>query len=226
MKSITLTLGLLLLSTGIAAAQDIPLSQILIEGENWKEKGVGKEFDLGTWFANTKSGFDYHISGGSLLGKGDTRLKLPEKLTKPSGMVLWPDDGTLVIGDAEGKHLWAFRVEKDGSLSSADPYYALRMKPGEKASQVSALTVDDKGRLYACTPLGIQVFDPTGRLSGVIEKPQEGKMTGIAFGGENGDLLLVAYGDKLFSRKMQGKRVKTEKPEPDTVKKDKPKDKE
>src|SRR5262249_55513948 len=104
-------------------------------------------------------------------------------LNRPSGITLWPDGRRLVVGDADGKHLWAFRVEKGGDLTAGDRYYALRVKRGQTKSGVTALTVDDKGRLFACTPLGVQVFDPTGRLCGVLLKPSDVDPTAIAFGG-------------------------------------------
>ena len=81
--------------------------------------------------------------------------------------MLWPDEGHLVIGEADGAYLWAVRIEKDGSFGPGDRYYSLRTRPNEKM-HVAAMTMDAGYLLYACTPLGIQVFDPTGRLSGVI----------------------------------------------------------
>ena len=73
-------------------------------------------------------------------------MTLPEKLQSPSVLAIWPDQGTLVVGDAKGKHLWAFRCEKDGTLTAGEPYYALRLRTGEKESHVTALTVDTKGQ--------------------------------------------------------------------------------
>jgi gluconolactonase len=67
------------------------------------------------------------------------------------------------------------------------------------------MTMDAGGLLYACTPVGIQVFDPTGRLSGVIAAPAKEELTSIAIGGEKGDTLFVACGDKVYARKIQGK---------------------
>src|SRR5262245_23446251 len=34
----------------------------------------------------------------------------------PNGVILWPDEGTLVVTDSDDPHLWTFRVEADGSL--------------------------------------------------------------------------------------------------------------
>ena len=136
-----------------------------------------------------------------------TDLKLPG-LKSPSCLTLWPDEGHLVIGEADGAYLWAVRIEKDGSFGPGDRYYSLRTKPNEKM-HVTAMTMDAGYLLYACTPLGIQVFDPTGRLSGVIAAPSKETMTAITIGGEKADTLYVAAGDKIYARKIQGKATYT-----------------
>src|SRR5258705_13997857 len=83
----------------------------------------------------------------------------------PSGLAFWKDGGTLVVGDAAGKHLYAFRVKDDGTLDAKEKYYTLRVRPKEP-SGVKALVLDADRRLYAATNLGVQVFDPTGRTCG------------------------------------------------------------
>lgn len=127
----------------------------------------------------------------------------------PSCLVLWPDEAQLVIGDAGGKYLWTARVEKDGKLGSLNPYYLLRVQSGTEASRVRALVIDAGNLLYAASPLGVQVFDPTGRLCGVIAAPAHEEMTAITVGGKDADTLFVACGDKIYSRKIQGKAVYT-----------------
>jgi sugar lactone lactonase YvrE len=121
-------------------------------------------------------------------------------LNQPSGLALWADQATLVVGDAAGNHLWAFRVVMDGALTAGDAYYALRTRPKE-ASGVVALTPDASGRLYAATREGVQVFDPTGRISGVLLRPERAAVTGVAFGGEALDRLFIACGGNVYVRK-------------------------
>jgi enterochelin esterase family protein len=281
---------LLVLITTPAAAQDMPLSQILIDGEGWKsvtgpfkairaltaEKdgsiivlqaaetslviidGTGKAVQGGLRNASNVSGLTvgvdgelffflpaerelarigrrastivagkYDVTGHDLVvapNKGfyctvpdegavyllDTiigkKRKVADGIIKPTGLVLWPDQGTLVVGDAGGKHLYAFRIDKDGSLSAREGYYTLRLRPGETASGVGGLTVDAARRLYAATPVGVQVFDPTGRMSGVLLNPTPDAVpTAVAFGGADGDLLYAACGDRLFVRKTKVK---------------------
>ncbi|MBI1833169.1 MAG: SMP-30/gluconolactonase/LRE family protein [Planctomycetes bacterium] len=125
-------------------------------------------------------------------------------LSNPACLTLWPDEGHLVIGETDGAYLWAVRIEKDGRFGPGDRYYSLRTKAGVKM-HVAAMTMDAGYLLYACTPLGIQVFDPTGRLSGVIAAPSKDATTAITIGGAKADELFVAAGDKIFARKIQGK---------------------
>lgn len=157
-----------------------------------------------------------HVRGFSTDGSRnwiwETKPVKLKGLKSPSCITIWPDEGHLVIGEADGAYLWAVRIEKDGSLGPGDRYYSLRTKPNEKM-HVTAMTMDAGYLLYACTPLGIQVFDPTGRLCGVIAAPSKETMTAITIGGEKADTLFVAVGDKIYARKIQGRAAYTLKKE-------------
>jgi sugar lactone lactonase YvrE len=136
-------------------------------------------------------------------------LKLPG-LVAPACLVVWPDEGHLVIGESDGAYLWAVRIEADGALGPGDRYYSLRTRPGMKLP-IGAMAMDAGFLLYACTPLGIQVVDPTGRLSGVIAPPTQAPITAITIGGAGSDQLIVAAGDRVFARRIQGKAIYTRK---------------
>ncbi|MBI2804868.1 MAG: SMP-30/gluconolactonase/LRE family protein [Planctomycetes bacterium] len=141
------------------------------------------------------------------IGKKKVVLKLPG-LRAPNCLASWPDEGHLVIGESDGAYLWAVRIEKDGSLGPGDRYYSLRVRKGERLP-VTAITMDASYLLYACTPLGVQVFDPTGRLSGVIAMPSKETMTAITIGGAKADTLFVAAGDRIWARRIMGKAAYT-----------------
>jgi sugar lactone lactonase YvrE len=148
-----------------------------------------------------------------MLSPGGRRRVGASGLIAPAGLALWPDQGTLVAGQANGTRLWAYRVAKDGDLTDKEDYYPLRGRSDHSPSGVSALTVDDKGRLYAATGIGVQVFDPTGRLSGVILKPEDAPLTALTFGGGKRDTLYVACGAKIYARKTLAKGVVPDKVE-------------
>lgn len=194
---------------GILIYQGVPTAVI---GATGKMEKVPKGLTLGRdqTTVTTRAGLSFAIAGKKVVANvgGTTDAARLDGLVAPSCLTLWPDDGHLVIGESAGAWLWAVRIEVDGKLGPGDRYYSLRTRPGE-ALRVTAMTMDAGGLLYACTPLGIQVFDPTGRLSGVVAAPAKEEMTAITIGGENGDLLFVACGDKVYARKIQGKAIYT-----------------
>ncbi|MBY0522244.1 MAG: SMP-30/gluconolactonase/LRE family protein [Gemmataceae bacterium] len=142
------------------------------------------------------------------LSKGEKR-KVAEGIGKPTGLALLPDGGTLIVADAAGKHLYAYRVEKDGSLTCKEGYYTMRLPAMQKASGAGGMTMDSAGRLYVATTVGVQCYDPTGRLNGVLLNPPGASLppTAVVFGGPDHDTLYVACGDKLFARKTKAKGV-------------------
>jgi enterochelin esterase family protein len=81
--------------------------------------------------------------------------------------------------------------------------------PYQTASRGDGMAADWRGRYYVTSALGVQVFDPTGRLCGVLEKPQASKpLTSCTLAGAKGDTLFVTNGDKIFSRKLQIETLK------------------
>jgi sugar lactone lactonase YvrE len=243
LNALTLTL---MFATAPVAAQDIPLSKILVEKEPWRQVAANVRdvthldaAPTGEIAINQNGAHCTLTTKGEILpgpniiivrtaksamtqakrkyaidadGKSINCFEADKKhaafkadgLKFASCLALWPDEGHLVIGESEGAYLWAVRIEKNGSLGPGDRYYSLRTKPNEKM-HVTAMVMDAGYLLYACTPLGIQVFDPTGRLSGVIASPSKETMTAITIGGATADELFVAAGEKIYARRIQGK---------------------
>lgn len=263
-----------LASAGVARAQDMPLSQILIPGESWRavtklegkpgallsdgtgkllvadaEKPIVRVLDVderirGFW---TPSGVvramcrdaeggiyatiperkrivrfdgkmeltvhDLDAQDVAMVGKvlyytdAARRSVMIAGRAKPvagesqalGGLVGWSDGGTLVVGEAGGKHLLTYRIRSDGTLDGRERYYPLRVR-GKDPSEVRQLTVDASGRLYAATREGVQVYDPTGRMSGVLVSPGRAAVTAVALVGER--LYIVCEG-KLWWRKTK-----------------------
>lgn len=125
---------------------------------------------------------------------------------KPNGITLWGDEGTLVVTDGDQPHLWTFRVKADGTLDSQDRYYLpLRLVPGNDKPGSDGIAMDADGRLYVATHAGLQMFDPTGRMGGVILKPQSAFLSNVEFGGPEGHYLYVTTADKVYRRLVKPK---------------------
>lgn len=194
-------------------AQDIPLSKILVEGDSWRPIADLSAADRKVLERRTQTTVTTKLGAYALDSQGRLVGTIQgKKIVCPvervfSCLTVWPDEGHLVLAERGGAWLWAIRIEADGGFGPGDRYYSLRTQ-ADKAIPVSALVMDAGFLLYACTPLGIQVFDPTGRLSGVIPAPAKGPMTSITIGGADGQTLLVSQGNKIYGRKIQGKSAR------------------
>ena len=125
---------------------------------------------------------------------------------RPNGVILWPNEGTLVVTDSDKTHLWTFTIRKDGSLTNREAYYQpLVVASGRNRPGSDGMTIDDQGRLFVATYAGLQMFDPTGRPSGVISMPQRAFLSNAVFGGPEFRYLFVTCGDKVYRRKTKTK---------------------
>lgn len=144
---------------------------------------------------------------------GQTRT-VDEGITGPNGIAFSPDGGTLAVSDYKGEFAWAFRLEVDGSLSGKSPYMTLRLPidpkgefkrqeppPVVSASKGDGMACDRAGRYYITSALGVQVFDPTGRLCGVLSKPDPAApLTSCTLAGEGHNTLFVTNGSRVYRR--------------------------
>ena len=139
--------------------------------------------------------------------QGEKRV-VDKGLGYPNGLVLSPDQGTLVVVDMKSADLYAYRVEPDGSLKFKQPFWTMRTLPDKLDAGGDGITVDSEGRLYVATQLGMQVFDTSGRLGGVIDKPQVAWLANAAFAGPKLDTLYVTCTNRVFKRKINAKGVR------------------
>jgi gluconolactonase len=129
---------------------------------------------------------------------------------RPNGIILVPGEGTLVITDSDAPHLWAYRVEPDGGLTYGAPWYKpVRTPVGNDRPGSDGMTVDNVGRLYLASYVGVQVFDTTARPSGVILMPQDKFLSNVCFGGEGFQYLYATCTDKVYRRKTKTAGVPT-----------------
>lgn len=129
-------------------------------------------------------------------------------LNFPNGIALTPDQSQLIVSDMRGAGLYAFQIKTDGSLFNKALFYYAQFPANTGYSGIDGLAVDRDGRVYGCSPIGIQVFDQAGRVFAIINKPVAGKpMSSLAIGGPDLSYLYVTCGEKVYRRKIKPKAV-------------------
>lgn len=190
------------------AATQGPLKQIISFGPNGSIRVLVSDVEANDLVVSHK-GFVYFTE----TGKGRVSVITPDGLVriadegpfKPNGITLSTDQGTLAVTDYAGQSVMTFRVETNGDLTGRAPYMPLLTPVGKTQSQGDGMTTDSKGRFYAASAMGIQVFDPTGRPCGLILKPDAGFVSNLALAGPELSYLYVTAADKIFRRKVQAK---------------------
>ncbi len=135
---------------------------------------------------------------------GEMTVVSKDVVTKPNGITLSTDQGILAVSDHGGKYVWTFRIAADGTLENAEPYMEMRTPVADpEIAKGDGMATDAHGRYYVTTAEGLQVFDPTGRLCGVIAKPQDENLVSVAFAGPDHAYLYVACGQQIFRRKTK-----------------------
>jgi enterochelin esterase-like enzyme/sugar lactone lactonase YvrE len=137
-------------------------------------------------------------------------------ITKPNGIALSNDGGTLAVSNYGGTHTWTFRVNSGAVLDAKMPTIPMRLhidRKGEfrfneappyvSVSRGDGIAVDKAGRYYVTSDLGVQIFDPTGRPCGVLPKfDPDRPLTSCMLAGSDHSTLYIAHGTKIYRRKL------------------------
>ncbi|HYE31651.1 MAG TPA: SMP-30/gluconolactonase/LRE family protein [Methylomirabilota bacterium] len=122
-------------------------------------------------------------------------------INKPNGISLSADQRFLIVSEYGGSNVWTYVIAADGSLSGGERYMELRTPNNRADSGGDGMTTDKESRYYITSHVGIQMFDWTGRMGGVIAKPNEKASVSVAFGGANHEWLYACASDKVYRRK-------------------------
>lgn len=89
---------------------------------------------------------------------------------KPNGLAFSPDERILYICDTARYHIRAYEVQPSGELNLASGRVFARMDPAERGGP-DGVKVDCQGRVYAAVAQGVWVYEPDGRLLGILALP-------------------------------------------------------
>ncbi len=115
-----------------------------------------------------------------------------------------PDGATTYMCEQFSSTIETATLGASGAPSFA-PYCELCLPHLAIGLQVGGLATDTDGRIYAATEIGVQVFDPTGRLCGVMTPAARGKAELMTF---EGDQLTLWIGDVKYTRKLNATGAK------------------
>lgn len=128
--------------------------------------------------------------------------KVSEAVANPNGITLSPDEKVLFVANRET--VAAFDVQPDGTLRNFRTFATLvglpRNAEGVVQGAADSMCIDEAGRLYVATPVGVQVFNPEGQHLGTIPTPLP--VQAAAFAGRDKKTLYVVGGGAVYKIAM------------------------
>ena len=157
----------------------------------------------------TEKGEIFYTSenGVMFLDASGIKSRVSDAISGPNGICLSPDMGILTVSEYTGTKVWAFAIQPGKGASHGDTYMTMRSPSDGSNCRGDGMTVDTEGRFYVTTAIGLQMFDATGRISGVIASPSKAGMSNVAFSGPGRNYLYATCGDAIYKRKTKAKGV-------------------
>ncbi len=127
--------------------------------------------------------------------------RIIDNLQAPNGVILSPDEKTLYIIPSMQAEMMAYPVESPGKIGAGRVFCTLEQAKGKTNGGGDGLTIDTNGNLYITTALGLQVYDPHGKMLGVISVPEQ--PANVTFAGPANRTLYVTARTSVYTIPMQ-----------------------
>jgi gluconolactonase len=119
---------------------------------------------------------------------------------KPNGLALSPDESILYVCDTAKYHVRAFSVEPSGFVDPATGRVFAVHDP-ETQGGPDGMKVDQSGRVYVAVAQGVWVYEPDGRLLGIIPTPA--RPSNLAWRGQDAATLAITAVDKVHQIQLK-----------------------
>src|SRR5580692_4258436 len=133
--------------------------------------------------------------------RGEKRI-VDSGLKLPNGICLSPDQSLLYVAESRSHWVYSYQIQPDGSLADKQRYFWLHAPDRADNAGVDGIRVDQSGRLYSATDMGIQVSDPAGRVFAIIPTPN-GEIANLCFGGPQFDTIYACCKDRVYKRRVK-----------------------
>jgi gluconolactonase len=139
------------------------------------------------WWIKPIPGREQPCNGVYRLAPEGTLRLLVDDFALPNGLAFSPDESVLYIDDSAHKHIRAFEVRPDGTLTGSR---VLLDMASEDPGVPDGLKVDVRGNVFCTGPGGVWVCRPDGALLGRIVLPE--LPANLAWGEDGSVLFLTA----------------------------------
>ena len=114
---------------------------------------------------------------------------------KPNGVIGTPDGKLLYVADIDGRMVYRYNIQEDGSLTGQHPFAPV---------QTDGMTIDERGNIYMAGGNYVTVYSPEGRE---IEKIRVSDrwVANVTFGGTDFKTLFITASSGFYAVEMSVK---------------------
>jgi len=123
-------------------------------------------------------------------------IVIDDTIVRPNGLTVTLDGKTLIVDDTVGDTVFAFDIQRDGTVANKRPFIKLRDLKAGQESGADGLAIDRDGRLFITSTAGVQAFDRAGQYLGTIKVPRQ--PSNVAFAGPDKSVLYITAREGLY----------------------------
>ena len=117
---------------------------------------------------------------------------------KPNGVIGTPDGKLLYVADIDGRMIYRFNIQPDGTLTGQHPFAPV---------QTDGMTIDEKGNIYMAGGDSVTVYSPEGGEIERIRLPERW-VANVCFGGSDFKTLFITASSGFYAVEMSVKGVR------------------
>jgi sugar lactone lactonase YvrE len=154
--------------------------------------------DGSIYFTDPPYGVEYaarelDVQGVYRISPDGTLTLLVDDFDRPNGLAFSPDERILYVDDSVRRHIRAFDVQPDGTLSNGRWFADM---PSPETGSPDGMKLDTEGHLYVTGPSGTWLFDPQGNHLGTLVTAE--KPANLAFGDADRRTLYITARTSLY----------------------------
>lgn len=151
----------------------------------------------------TSNGDGPHGPGSVWLVKDGRKTRVDDGIKFATGLAYRPDRWLLSVAEGHSKWLYSYRVNDDGTLADRERFFHLHVADGDDDAGAESVCYSVEGRQFVATRSGVQISADDGPTQVILPVPDGARVTGVALGGKDGDLLFAFCGNRIWKRRVQ-----------------------
>lgn len=143
-------------------------------------------------------------NGGSVwLIKDGQKKQVDAGIKFATGLANRPDQWLLSVAEGHSKWIYSYQINDDGTLTHKERFFHLHVADWDDDAGAESVCYSQEGRQFSATRSGIQISADDGPTQIILPVPDRSRVTGVAIGGKDKDILYAFCMNKIWKRKIQ-----------------------